>query len=94
MKGLTREFSDQTLQRLFQSIDLGLEAGTIVLIANKRMTDMAHVHADLMCAAGLQPAFHQGGDRWCILRSKTLLHLPMGDGMSTTYPDDRDFLPV
>src|SRR6187399_491369 len=35
---------------------------TIDRISDQRMSDMSHMHSDLVCAAGCQHAFHQGSD--------------------------------
>ena len=62
---------------------------TIEWVAQQGVTDMRHMHADLMRAPGFQPAFHQRG---------AVEYLP-GAVMRDCQPataggDDRHFLPV
>jgi hypothetical protein len=40
-----------------------LKPRRIIRVADQRMADMGHVHADLMGAAGFEPAFDHGGER-------------------------------
>ncbi len=56
--------------------DLGLEARAIGFIADQRMADMGHMHADLMRAAGLQLTAQERG------HAVILDLLPMGDGFA------------
>ena len=41
----------------------GLRRAAIGRVADQRMADMGQMHADLMCAPGLEPAFDQRGER-------------------------------
>jgi hypothetical protein len=59
MQSLAWECLDRGLQRFGQPVRLGPEGLAIVGIADERMADMGHVHADLVGAAGFQPAFDQ-----------------------------------
>ena len=47
---------------LAQTVRLGLEAGPVELIAEKRVAAMGHVDADLVGPAGLQLAAHEAGE--------------------------------
>src|SRR5689334_14357821 len=74
MQGLAAESLEHHLRRLWEFADRGFEAFAIGLIAEKRMADMSHVHADLMGAAGLEPAAHKARKG---RRAEIFLHLEM-----------------
>lgn len=55
---------------------------------------MGHVHPNLVGSARFQTAFDQACDGDFILRTKSLLNLPVGDCMASTCFQDRDLLAV
>ena len=63
VKGLTRKIFRHGFQRLRQTVRFGAKGLAVVLIADDWMADMRHVDADLVRAAGFQPAFDQRGER-------------------------------
>ena len=77
MQSLPAKGGQRGLGRRRQPGRLGLEAGGVGLIAHDRVTDMGQMHADLMRAAGLQPAFDEARDRLAVGAGVALQHLPM-----------------
>ena len=59
MQRLAREALTRPCQRFGQPVGLGAEGLAVVGIADHRMADMGHMDADLVGAAGLQPAFDE-----------------------------------
>ncbi len=51
------------LQRFGQLVGLALVGAAIIHVADERVADMGHVHANLVGAAGFETAFHQRGQR-------------------------------
>ncbi len=62
-----------------QSGRFGFETGAIVAVADQRIAYMAHMDANLMGAASLQPAGHKRGEGRRVSWAETLADLPMGD---------------
>ena len=78
MKRLPRKEIETIAYKLLVTRESGsLEDGiaTIGDIAEKRMSDMAHVGTDLVCATRLKDTFDKGDI------AKTFKNLPMGDSM-------------
>ena len=66
MQGLLSKSREGCLRRLGQAGRLGLEARAVDIVADQRMADMGHMDADLVRAAGLQPAVEQARDRLAV----------------------------
>lgn len=59
VKRLPMEAMYGVLQRFWKLVGFGLVSSAIIHIADKRVTDMGHVNADLMRTACFKPAFNQ-----------------------------------
>lgn len=68
MQCLPVETAHGLFQRFRQLVGLGLVGAAIVHVADKRMADMRHVHADLVGATGLKAAFDERGQCGCIFK--------------------------
>src|ERR1700752_1807041 len=86
MQCLAVERLERHLRSFGQFPDRGLEAFAIGLIAKERMADMGHMHADLVSAAGLQPAADEARIGWgaeillnLIMRHRLARPRTMGD---------------
>ncbi len=85
MKRLTMQPLDQCAGPFRQKRRLGLEAGGVERITHHGMTDMGHMHADLVGASRLQRTAHQAYQRLALLVSaEASLDLKMGDGLPAT----------
>jgi len=80
MQGLSSKTVQSVPSRRRQPARLGLEAGSVGRVAEERMTGMGEMDANLMGAAGFQPAFDQTGRRFPVRALESLQHLPVGDG--------------
>ena len=58
-----RKASTRLARRRREQARLRLEARHHRPVAQQRVADMRHVHADLVGAAGLEPAFDEAGGR-------------------------------
>ena len=59
VQGLPGKAGNDFAQTVGQRVRLGGEAFSIVAIADQRIADMGHVHADLVRTAGLEPALDE-----------------------------------
>src|SRR6476646_11810156 len=84
MQGLSSKTFEGLARRLGQARRLGLEARSVGGVPQHRMAGVGEVDADLVGAAGFQPALDQA--RYglvallAVLAAEALQHLPMGDG--------------
>lgn len=79
MQRLSRKAVDGASCRFIKQVRLGAKGRAIFGVADQRMADMGHVHADLMGAAGFQAALHHRGEAGRIrLFMKTFHNLVMG----------------
>ena len=78
VKRLSAQSADKAARFISKQRGLGLEASAIASVADQRMTDMRHVHTDLMRAARLQPAGDKRGD------PEFLKRFPMRDRLATS----------
>src|SRR5215213_10942392 len=65
---------------------LGLEAGSVGVVAQQRVADVGEMDADLVGAAGLQPAGQQTRDRLAIDAEVFFQHFPMGYRLAAARP--------
>ena len=83
MQCLSRKPVDDLSDVRRQLVGLGPEGHAVVAVADQRMTDMGHVNADLVGAAGFQPALDEAGEGRGVARLAIAFgHRVMGDGMS------------
>src|SRR6185295_11264537 len=87
MEGLPSKALQHLARRWRQPRRLGLEPGRVGLVAEQRMADVGQMDADLVGAAGLEPARDQAGDRRAVGAGIALQHLEMGHGGAAVRPD-------
>ena len=83
VQGLPGEGADLGFQGLGQAVGLGADGLPGVRVADHGVADMGHVDADLVGAAGFQPAFDQACGGECLLvLAEPFDDGEMGDGMA------------
>src|ERR1700720_746944 len=80
MQGLSAKGFERRPRLLSEAIRLGLEAGAVNLVAQKRVADGGEMDADLVGASGLEPAGKKSRDRLSVGTGIPFQHLPVGDG--------------
>src|SRR5580704_4463432 len=82
MQGLPSKTRERFTCRYPKVACLGLEAGAVDIVAQKRMPDGGEVDPDLVGAPGLQPAFDQACHLVAVAARIRLKQRPVGHGLS------------
>ena len=91
MQGLAAEASECGADGGGEPQDACRMAPAIDRVAEQGVAGMGHVHADLVGAAGFQPAFDQGGGPRMV---EGLKHPVVGDRGAAPFGPDGHLLPV
>ena len=98
MQGLPVHFRHRFGDLGGQRVDLGAEGRTVFGIADKRMSHMFQMNADLVRPPGFKPAIHQGCRSRCSVScAKPLFDFVMGHGVTrvgSLRAMDRTLCPV
>lgn len=95
MQSLPAEPAQRSSACRAELIRFAEKAARVERVAEERMTEMRHMHPDLMRAAGLEIAAEKARDGAAGRSRESLDKLPMGDGFAAARRrHDRHLLPV